>query len=516
MKSSSQPIMGQDSPVPQIWFDQSPSETNNGDCNCDCACPTPHPNLPYRFQGNHLLVGESVFRKTISLHDQKLDGEYRLVCNPVGTGYSAVLDSSASAVLDCFESATSLAQVRQAFPDLRSEVVDQTAAQLLQLGLLEDPHHSVSSHSWSEPQTLTAWLHITNECNLRCPYCYLHKTPDEMSEDVALQTVDAVFRSAVLHGFQQVKLKYAGGEASLNFRHVLAVHDYASRLAEQLKLGLEAVMLSNAVAISGRMIEELAQRNIRVMISLDGVGEYHDAQRVFANGKGSFFHVDRSITRLLEHGMAPDISITVTERNLDGLPALMEYVLSRHLPFSLNYYRENECSASVEDLRYGEARMIEAMRAAFDVIEHNLPRRSLLGCLVDRANLSAPHQHTCGVGRNYIVIDQHGGVAKCQMDIRNTLTTIREEDVLHVVRNDRAGIQNLPVEEKEGCKSCEWRYWCTGGCPLLTHRATGRYDVRSPNCSIYKTLYPEVLRLEGLRLLKYESPWMPREGLQVV
>lgn len=42
---------------------------------------------------------------------------------------------------------------------------------------------------------------------------------------------------------------------------------------------------------------------------------------------------------------------------------------------------------------------------------------------------------------------------------------------------DEIGIQNLPVEEKEGCRTCEWKYWCTGGCSLATHRATGRYDV---------------------------------------
>jgi len=42
----------------------------------------------------------------------------------------------------------------------------------------------------------------------------------------------------------------------------------------------------------------------------------------------------------------------------------------------------------------------------------------------------------------------------------------------------------------------------------MTYRATGRYDVQSPNCRIYTTLYPDLLRLEALRLLKYESAWM--------
>ena len=67
-------------------------------------------------------------------------------------------------------------------------------------------------------------------------------------------------------------------------------------------------------------------------------------------------------------------------------------------------------------------------------------------------------------------------------------------------------MRNLAVEEKEGCRDCTWRYWCSGGCAVATFRATGRYDIKSPNCNIYKAIYPEALRLEGLRLLKYAMP----------
>jgi len=40
---------------------------------------------------------------------------------------------------------------------------------------------------------------------------------------------------------------------------------------------------------------------------------------------------------------------------------------------------------------------------------------------------------------------------------------------------------------------------------LLTYKATGRYDVKSPYCRVYKAIYPELLKLEGLRLLKYAN-----------
>jgi uncharacterized protein len=130
----------------------------------------------------------------------------------------------------------------------------------------------------------------------------------------------------------------------------------------------------------------------------------------------------------------------------------------------------------------------------------------LLGSLLDKADLSTPHHHTCGVGQNYLIIDQRGGITKCQMEMKRPITTIHVRDPLQRIREDRRGVQSVSVEEKEGCRDCEWRNWCAGGCPVLTYRSTGRYDIKSPNCNIYKALFPEVLRLEALRLLRYETP----------
>jgi len=39
--------------------------------------------------------------------------------------------------------------------------------------------------------TLVAWLHVTNACNLRCTYCYLDKTDEAMSAETGYAAVDA-------------------------------------------------------------------------------------------------------------------------------------------------------------------------------------------------------------------------------------------------------------------------------------------------------------------------------------
>jgi uncharacterized protein len=352
-------------------------------------------------------------------------------------------------------------------------------------------------------ETLVAWLHVTNACNLRCTYCYLDKTDEAMTAETGRAAVDAIVRSALRHGYRALKLKFAGGEASLNFPLIWELHAYAEQAAAAHGLSLDAVVLSNGVGLARRNLLELKRRGIRLMISLDGFAADHDAQRIFANGRGSFGVVVRTIDRALELGLRPDISVTVSGRTAAGLAALVEWLLERDLRFSLNFYRENDCSAPFTELQLDERRIVGGMLAAFRAIERRLPERSLLASLVDRANLAAPHAKPCGVGESYMVIDQRGGVAKCQMEIERPVATVQAADPLGLIREDTIGVRNLPVQDREGCRGCEWRLWCAGGCPVATFRATGRYDVRSPNCGIYKALYPEAVRLEGLRILSY-------------
>jgi uncharacterized protein len=497
----------------KIWFDTTPvdqlinADDCSDDCSGDCRLTDTRPSrvsLPL-FE-DMLSLQEQGLQRAASLYFQKCSDERWLICNPVGEGQVAIVDASALALLEQFCGTMTLHDVVRKNAGSSAALLEKLVTLFYKLGFLHTVQLPQQTHTWNEPETLSAWLHVTNACNLRCQYCYLDKTSEHMKDDTARRAIDAVFRAAELHHFKSVKLKYAGGEASLYLKHVIELHDYAAEKAQEYGCTFGATLLSNGVVVSQKAIDQLKARRIGVTISLDGIGAYHDRQRPFIGGQGSFKYVDRTITRLLANGIVPHITVTVSQRNLGGLLDLMQYILEREMSFKLSYYRENECSTRMGDLQFSEGQMITTMRAVFALIERELPRRQLLDSLIDRASLSDTHRHTCGVGRNYLVIDQDGGVAKCQMEIQRTITTIDAVDLLQEVRDDRRGVQGLSVEDKEGCRACEWRYWCTGGCPLVTYRATGRYDVKSPNCNIYKALFPEVLRLEALRLLKYELP----------
>jgi uncharacterized protein len=460
------------------------------DCDCDCACVSaPSPSFSK-------IPQSALWQKADDLYSFPLSPEYRMFRSSAN-GELAVLDLRAVAVLNDFSAPLPLEKAGASNQTLRM------ANQLAALGFLTPQQNSVCAPAPSPIPMLAAWLHLTDRCNLRCDYCYLPHIREDMSSETGRAAIDAIFRSAKINHFKQVKIKYAGGEPLLRYALILELHAYAKSLAGAYGLILEEVVLSNGALLTAKMAQTFKSSGIRLMISLDGLGDYHDSQRPYASGRGSFKDVAKAVELSLANGLAPTISVTVSSRTANGLPALVSWILERDLPFSLNFYRENDLSTFHQDMQLDEEKIIMGMLAVFKVIGEHLPKRSFLGSILDRANLSFPHAHTCAVGQNYLVFDQNGRVAKCQMQIQQPVTNVQAEDPLAAVRSDQAGVQNISVEEKVGCKNCEWKYWCAGGCPLETHRVTGRYDAKSPNCKIYKTILPEALRLEGLRLLKY-------------
>lgn len=351
-----------------------------------------------------------------------------------------------------------------------------------------------------EQKVLTAWMHVTNACNLACPYCMINKSKSHMSEEAGLNAIKSSFEAAKNNGFETVHIKYAGGEPTLRFDFLQYLHKNAEEIAYYSGIKLQAGILSNGTIWTPEMADWLLYTGVGLAISLDGIGDAHDKQRSAKNGKGSFSKIEHNVDQiLLARGVYPSITITVTASNADSIGDVVKWALERELTFKLNFYRENQASSKYDEYKLEEARIIDGIRNAYRIIENNLPTTPFLEGLLDLVQFKA-HKHTCTAGNSYLVFTHTGQVAQCPLNMEESLKYSQQTSPLQVIRSGRIPVIN--VNNKEGCKNCEWRYYCAGGCPLETYRSTGRYDVKSPHCNIYKTLIPEALRLEGLRLMK--------------
>jgi len=355
-----------------------------------------------------------------------------------------------------------------------------------------------------KPTHFGVWMHITNSCNLRCTYCYVHKTPDKMSEEIALKATEKIMLSVKKHNVKKVTFKFAGGEPLLELNKVLLVIKRVRGLGVEYGIELEFVVITNGVLLSDAVCQKLKENNIRVAISLDGLGEYHDKTRVFTNGLGSFKYVEKGIANIIKHKIPFNVSITITQKNIENIPELTAYLLNKQIPFAFNFYRENPFVH--EALEGDDKKLVEYLKKAYKLIRENPPRHSVINGILDRVSFKRPHLYACAMGLNYIVVRHDGKLISCQMTQDKVIGSIADDDlIITMLKGNFIEPTGLTVEGKKGCRECQWKYICCGGCPLLSKEQKGTFDTNSPYCSVYKELIPEALRIEASRLIKYGS-----------
>jgi uncharacterized protein len=419
----------------------------------------------------------------------------------------SVVTAAARDVLGFFAAGRLRSDARRQFrayprADLRRLITELESAGLLGPGrdaVVREPPASA----------LTAWIHVTDRCTLRCAYCYLEHRRADMSPATAVGVVRALFRSLEAHGLDTLVLRFSGGEALLNgaaIEAAIAETDAASlrhraRTGRMPSVGVD--LLTNGTLFPERLMGVLAEHHARVMVSLDGLQREHDAQRPFRNGAGSFRRVFANLRRMKAAGFAVNTSTVVTARNLAGIPGLVEALLAEDIPFVLDFFRENPCAEQSPTLLANHDDLIRVLEETMALIRRRLPERPMTSSLLDFVRLGAPRLRPCGAGVSYVAVDPEGGFAKCHMALSETSSDFRRPDPLGEVLSDRSGLQNPTVDGKRECRRCRWRYFCGGGCPLLAHRASGSYAGRSPYCRVYRALIPKVIALEGLRLLKW-------------
>ncbi|MFV9503593.1 MAG: radical SAM protein [Oscillochloridaceae bacterium umkhey_bin13] len=355
------------------------------------------------------------------------------------------------------------------------------------------------------PRTLVAWLHTTSACNLRCHYCYVAKAQVAMSATTARQAVDTVMTAARRHGYPCVALKYAGGEPTLQLPLILATHAYAQSVAATYGLRLSGAVLSNGVLVDEAAAAQLATAGLSLMVSLDGSAPTHDQQRPTVGGRGTYAAAWQGLRRAQAAGVAVTVGITVTAIGLPDLPTFVNNLLAADLPFGISFYREPLNSPPSHSLCPDPDQLIATMQQVYATVAQHPPRWSVLGALLDRTHPGAAHQRSCAAGEHYLVIDQHGKIASCQMTLDQPVSQLTAYDPLSELRQAAGGIYGQDVDMRDDCRTCQWRYWCGGGCAVLNARNASGGASHTSACSVYKALFPALLRLEGQRVLYWHQ-----------
>jgi uncharacterized protein len=285
-----------------------------------------------------------------------------------------------------------------------------------------------------------------------------------------------------LNGLKDVSIKLAGGEPLLCFDEwsddVLALKQSLADAGIRLTVRI----ISNLTFLNRKIIEYVKQHDVIISVSLDGLEQFNDKNRIFPeNSKGSFYAVKKNLRKLQESGIKPSIMITATSENKMGMADLITYLIERDFTFRLSDAKGGYIQPKEFELLFQNVKSVlsDAVKLGFPVSKR---------LVVSDLRTLSPQVQPCSMGTTAAAIYLDGSIYFCHTEFEKgePLGSLEEaDDLLSIIR--RGYVKHLGLSKD--CQCCEYRLICAGGCPLY------RENGKSPMCSAYKKIIPQIFEL---------------------
>jgi len=330
-----------------------------------------------------------------------------------------------------------------------------------------------------KPYPHLAYFLLTEQCNLRCSYCFVrnqaapgHKE-DHMTQETALKGLDFFCRMIQKEPEQfemEKTIVFYGGEPLINwpvFEILLVkIRGYmeTGRLPKKTTLNL----VTNGTLLTEHIARVLKDNNVQVSISIDGDELATNACRVYAGGKPAYQDIKRGFKICKDLGMDIGASCTLSEASISDFDTTIRILL-------------DECMVTNLGLNLmitGNQKMIEGYNekaAQFIIKAFQVFRQR--GVYEDRimrkANAFIERKvwpFDCGAtGGNQIVIAPNGDVGVCHgFTAEREYFPTKVSDDTFDVSNDptyREWSMRSPINMPQ-CQSCSALGICGGGCPF--------------------------------------------------
>lgn len=370
----------------------------------------------------------------------------------------------------------------------------------------------------------TVVIYLTNECNLRCSYCYTGYENEKSNEVLTENDVEKIFNATKMlyrsdyYKSEKPLISLFGGEPLLPSNK--AMIKYLINKLEEFKYD-EVEIVTNLVNV--RLYAEIFkefQGDIFLRVTLNGDRKIHDNIRKFINGKGTYDIIMDNIDYVLKNlpNTLVDLSVLLEKSvNIEGIAELFVEIENRgffkssrfsttfgHIQFRSNYvcpgfedriidvadyypllFNFKKTIPQINDtMILGSSMYI--LKAIYDNIVYNtIVTPSFTGCDCTR------------LGRFCFFTD--GYIYPCYDCVGMKEFAIGEYRKDFRLYNFYDEIKNFSVKDLEKCNNCKFVGICNGGCIITNISKNGNIaDVFCENVENAFINFLNYLYSEGL------------------
>ena len=317
-------------------------------------------------------------------------------------------------------------------------------------------------------------LMISQECNLRCKYCYgkdgEYSNKGKMDFSIAKKAIDYFISKAPS---DKLNICFFGGEPLLNFELIKEVVDYVRQIEKMTDKKFTFCMTTNATLINQEIRTFIKKNRISITVSIDGTKDMNDANRFYANKHGIYDDIKKNTSNLNTYMLA---RATMSPPNLDVLKSVKHLV--EEFDFKRVAWAEADNLLSEEDYKLVEKStlmLIDNLELLIKEGKYELVKKyhSFINML-QKFNSDGIRSKGCGAGSNLMAVDIDGKIYPCHRFVGIESAIIG--DVNDYEKENADFYSVIDLENFEKCRSCIAKSICGGGCISENYYATDRIN----------------------------------------
>lgn len=319
----------------------------------------------------------------------------------------------------------------------------------------------------------------SSNCNMRCRYCfYFDETDNRQVKSygfISSQTTENLIKKALEFATIQCSFMFQGGEPTL-----IGIEYFKNfvKLVEQMntkKLNIIYSIQTNGYTIDDEFAKFLFENNFLVGVSLDGIKDINDLNRLNIQSKSTYNKVMHTINLLQKHKVEFNILSVVTKQS------------SKNIKKTYNFFKKNKllwhqyipCLDPINNTRGSKEYSLKPedyanfLKRLFDIwyldIKNgeNISIRyfdDILNMLLNGQANSCTIQGQCSY---YYAIEADGEIYPCDFYMLDeyklgNINSVSFSDI-DKKREYLKFIENSCIYN-EDCKLCKWFKLCGGGC----------------------------------------------------